>query len=266
MKARPRSHGPFFADQLRSGDTYELSKGNLIECLPTGGRGSKAESAGARVLSTDPDVEDFGVDTGYSPTPGTLRAPDLSIGTIPDAPGWVKGTPRLAVEYADTGQDEADLATKIDELLGAGTEFIWVVRLVGPRRVEVHRPDEPMRLAGPGETLEAPGILRHPVAVEALYDMEVANEVAFRNLLERHGYQSLDEVRDAGKNEGRVEGRVEGELTALRTDLLAVLEARGLEPDETSLARVASSTDSATLRRWLVSAATAQSAADVFRS
>ncbi len=42
------------------------------------------------------------------------------------------------VEYADTGQDEADLATKIQELLAAGTRHIWVVRLTGPRRVEIH--------------------------------------------------------------------------------------------------------------------------------
>jgi hypothetical protein len=29
------------------------------------------------------------------------------------------------VEYADTGQDEADLAVKIRELLAAGTCLIW---------------------------------------------------------------------------------------------------------------------------------------------
>jgi len=39
--------------------------------------------------------EDVGIDTGFSPQPGTLRAPDLSSGRIPDEPGWVKGVPRV---------------------------------------------------------------------------------------------------------------------------------------------------------------------------
>jgi Uma2 family endonuclease len=90
------------------------------------------------VLDTDPTVEEAGVDTGFSAEPNALRAPDIAIGNVPDAPGWVRGSPPLAVEYADTGQDEQDLQTKIAELLKAGTRFVWVVRLVGPRRVEVY--------------------------------------------------------------------------------------------------------------------------------
>ena len=43
-----------------------------------------------------------------------------------------------------------------------------MVRLPGPRRVEVYRPHEPMRVAHPGETLSAPELLRNPVPVEAL--------------------------------------------------------------------------------------------------
>ncbi len=34
---RPTSHGPFRAEQIRSGDPYELSDGHAIECMPTGG-------------------------------------------------------------------------------------------------------------------------------------------------------------------------------------------------------------------------------------
>ncbi|MEA2603082.1 MAG: hypothetical protein QOF89_4074 [Acidobacteriota bacterium] len=44
-----------------------------------------------------------------------------------------------------------------------------------------------MTIANPGEELRAPGILANPVPVEALYDREVALEVAFRNLLQRQG-------------------------------------------------------------------------------
>jgi Uma2 family endonuclease len=256
MKTLPDSRGPFRSEQLRSGDPYELSNGHAVYCSPTGGRGSKAKGAGYKVLATDPACEDVGIDTGFSPEPGTLRAPDLSVGRIPDEPGWVKGVPRLAVEYADTGQDEDDLATKIGELLAAGTELFWVVRLHGPRRVEVYRPGERMRIVNPGETLEAPGILENPVPVEALYDADAANDVALRNLLQRQGYASLEAVLDKGK--------AEGELRALRDDLLAVFGARELELDEEHRAAVAACSDPALLRRWLVAAVTASTADDVF--
>ncbi|MCP3961873.1 MAG: hypothetical protein GY719_28865, partial [bacterium] len=125
-------HGRFEADEIREGDSYELSGGYPIRCLPTGGRGSDATVTGAAVLRSDPQVDSAGVDTGFSPAPDTLRAPDVAVGNVPREPGWVKGVPPLAVEYADTGQDEADLKVKIKELLDAGTELVWVVRLTGP--------------------------------------------------------------------------------------------------------------------------------------
>ena len=59
-----QGHGPFRADQLKSGDPYELSNGHPIECLPSGGRHSKANLTGGLVLGTDPDVESAGFDTG----------------------------------------------------------------------------------------------------------------------------------------------------------------------------------------------------------
>jgi non-canonical purine NTP pyrophosphatase (RdgB/HAM1 family) len=40
--------------------------------------------------------------------------------------------------------------------------------------------------------------------MEALYDRQRAHGLVFKNLLERQGYASLDEVR----SEGRVEGRI----------------------------------------------------------
>jgi hypothetical protein len=54
------------------------------------------------------------------------------------------------------GQDEESLQDKIVDLLAAGTRFIWVVRLTGPRRVEVHELDRPMRTVSAGEELRAP--------------------------------------------------------------------------------------------------------------
>jgi Uma2 family endonuclease len=255
--------GPFRADQLHSGDAYELSHGHAILCLPTGGRGARAVSAGAKALASDPAVQDVGFDTGFSPAPDMLRAPDLAVGVIPDEPGWVAGAPPLAVEYADTGQDETKLALKIQDLLDAGTRFVWVVRLIGPRRVEVHQTGKPVRIALPGDQLEAPGILANPLPVEALYDREVSDEVSFRNLLQRHGYESLDAVRAEGEATGEAKGEARGEAAALRAAILEVFAARDLAVGPGIQAMIADCHDLALLRRWHRQAITAASTAEL---
>jgi Uma2 family endonuclease len=254
------SKGPFRADQIRSGDPYELSKGHAILCRPPSGRGSRANLLGGSVLGSDPAVEEAGIDTGYSPSSDTLRAPDVAVGNVPDTPGWVRGAPSLAVEYADTGQDEKELAAKVSELLAAGTQKVWVVRLSGPRRVEVHESGQEPRLVRPGEELTAPGILQNPVPVDALYDRQAAHAVTLRNLLQRQGYRDLDEVRGEGRTEGRNEGRQEGQLQALRDSILAVLQARGLTVDDAARSALAAIDDPVALRRLLTRAATAATA------
>jgi len=230
-----------------------------VECLPQGGRGSGANLTGGLAIATDPDVESAGVDTGYVADAYTLRAPDLAIGNVPDAPGWVQGAPPLAVEYADTGQDEADLAVKIQELFAAGTRLVWVARLMGPRRVEVHRPDAAMVVLGSGDLLKAPGILRNPVPVDALFDRDVAREAALRNLLQRFGYEGLDAVRAEGEvkgeAKGKAEGKAEGELVGLRAAIFKVLESRGLDLEPGARMRISGCTDHALLDLWLGRAA-----------
>jgi hypothetical protein len=216
------------------------------------------------VLISDPDVVSAGLDAGFSPTPDSLRAPDVAVGNVPDKPGWIPGAPLLAVEYADVGQDEGDLADKIQDLLAAGTQWVWVVRLVGPRRVEVHAAGQAMRLIHPGEELHAPGILRNPVAVEALYEPQAGLDAALRNLLQRQGYESVEAIRA----ESEARGEVRGEATALRESLLEVFAVRGLamEMDEAARAAVAACQDPATLRRWHRAALTAETAAAVLDS
>jgi len=258
----PTLDGPFRADQLRSGDPYELSHGHAMVCLPTGGRGSRANLLGGQVLGSDPDVESAGVDTGFTPTQDTLRAPDVAVGNVPDEPGWVQGVPPLAVEYADTGQDEQDLRNKIEDLLVAGTQYLWVVRMTGPRRVEVHEKDQVMRVAYPGESLQAPGILRNPVPVDALYDRQVANQATFRNLLQRQGYESIDAILAEGKAEGEASGR----LQALKQALFEVVAARGFQLSEQRRGQVEACTEPDLLSQWLRGAATAASATELFPS
>ena len=245
------SHGPFTAAQLRTGDPYELSDGHAIRCSPAGGRHSGANADGASVIGSDPDVEAVGVDAGFSPEPGTLRAPDVAVG-VSDDPGWSPGAPPLALEYADRGQDEDDLAEKIRDLLAAGTRWVWVVRLDGPRRVEIHSPDAPVRQAHPGDVLEAPGVLRNPVPVEALFDKQAARRVTLRNLLQREGYADLDAVLHEGELRGRLADR--------KASLLELCDAKGFELSPEQRQRIRSCDDLDRLKAWFSAAAVAESA------
>jgi hypothetical protein len=181
------------------------------------------------------------VDAGFTPAPGTLRAPDVAVAAAAgaDADGWIPGAPPLAIEYAGRGQDQADLKVKIAELLAAGTRYVWVVRVQGPRRVEVHEAGQPPRLVGAGEVLEAPDILRNPIPVEALYDRAAGHRATLRNLLQREGYDSLEAVRTEG----------------LADAVIALLQGRGVPVDTPLETRVRACRDRDTLSRWLLRAA-----------
>lgn len=252
---RKYQRGPFRPEQLRPGDSYELSQGHALLCEPTGQDGTGPNGLGFAVLDSDPAVRRAGVDTGLALSADTLRAPDVAVNFEAGDGTWATSAP-LAVEYAGKGQDEADLRTKIAELLAAGTRWVWVVRLVGPRRVDIHEAGAAMRTVGDDGTLTAPGVLGLPVPVRALYDRDAAHEVTLRNLLSAKGYGSLDAVR----NEGREEGREEESRSAI----VAIIEARGWSLDDDTSQRIAACRDLPTLRTWLTRAVTASSAEGLF--
>jgi len=267
--------GPFRADQLREGDRYELSNGHPLYCAPARREHAAPNLIGAAVIDSDPAVEWAGVDAGFTPAPGTLRAPDVAVAAAAagaDADGWIPGAPPLAIEYAGRGQDQADLKVKIAELLAAGTRYVWVVRVQGPRRVEVHEAGQPPRLVGAGEMLAAPGILRNPIPVEALYDRAAGHRATLRNLLQREGYESLEAVRTEGHTEGRTEGhtegrkegRQEGREEGLAEAILALLQGRGILVDTPLETRVRACRERDTLHRWLLRAARAERGEQLF--
>lgn len=244
--------GPFLAEQIKSKDPYELSRGHAIFTPPTGQRGAQSNLDGGAVLKTDPDVRSAGVDAGFSAAPNALRAPDISVGNLCDEPGWSKVAPPLAVEYADVGQDEAALEEKRAELFAAGTRYLWVVRLAAaPRYVEVHEAGAPSRRLYAGEVLTAPGVLRNSVPVEAMWDGEAANRATLRNLLNRAGYESLDQVRGEGVERGIEQGIEQGEARGLATAILDACELRGSPLTEVQRAVVTGSRDAVLLRGWL---------------
>ena len=239
------------ADQVTPEDMIELSDGLPIVCMPTQSRGGSAQSLGAAVLTSDPAVEYAATEVGFSPRPEMLRAPDVAVLPGPPGEGWLKEAPPLAVEYADRGQDWADLRKKIREYLENGVQRVWVVRMDGPRRVEVYTPDGKKESFGPGKLLLAPGILANPVLVEAMYNAQAARDTVRRNVLSREGYASLEAVLEAGKIEGRAEGRsegrAEGEASASRTALLETWSAR-FGPPPPALSEALAPRDATALR------------------
>ncbi len=254
---RPRSRGPFRVEHLRPGDPYELSDGHAIVAEPSGRRHGRRHLAGAALIDSDPAVEAAAVEVGFAIDEYTLRAPDVAVGGLSDDPGFAPGAPALAVEYVELGRDEADLERKAAELLGAGTQVLWVVRLGGTPRVEVRRSGQPVVVVRPGEVLEAPGILRNPVPVDALFDRTAAQEGTLRNLLQRQGYESLDAVREAG--------RVAGALEHARAQLRRTIALRGWTIDAACEAEIRECDELATLDGWLERAVTATTADEVFR-
>lgn len=267
--------GPFRAEQIRPKDPYELSDGHAIRVLPTGVRGSVMQAHIGAAIANDPLVEEAGVDTGFSPEAGTLRAPDIAVVRGGLISGWAPGVPPFAIEYADRGQDEAALASKIADLLRHGTQQIWVVRLSGLPRVEIHSPGG-MRLADLSESLRVPGVLQNPVPVRALFDPGEARKLELQNLLARLGYQNVEAIREEGREEGRVEarekdrekarerGREEGALHGRRANLRVLLAARGLPLSPADERRLDAATDPAILDAWVIRAATASSSEGLF--
>ncbi|MBI2377342.1 MAG: Uma2 family endonuclease [Deltaproteobacteria bacterium] len=225
--------GPFTADQLVPGARYELVQGHPVYQAATGGDGATTIAVGATALGSDPQADGVGIDAGYVLNNKNVRAPDIAVGNVPDARGFISGAPLLAVEYAGEHQDEVKLQEKIVEFLDLGTRLIWVVRIIGPRRVEIYEKDKPVTLAGPGQLLSAPGILSAPLPVEALFDRSASNRVALKNLLLQQGYGSVDEIREEGRQEERA-----GLCRSLRNNILLLLERRGLD-------------STAQLRSWL---------------
>jgi len=267
--------GPYRSSQIRDGDDVELSNGHRIQCLPAGFRHGNANILGGAVLASDPATRgQVGADVGVSfNEEKNLRAPDLLVAVEP-GPGWQDKAPPLAVEYASVGQDEDALQAKIVELLEAGTRLIWVVRLVGPLRVDIHERGAPRRTVGADADLVAPGVLDNPIPVRALVEPDAALAAVLRNMLSPHGVRTLAELRRAGVRAGRQSGKREGErkgqrrgklegkLEGIAESLLEVLRTRGLTPTADDGARISACTDPVLLRRWLRRAVSAATAAE----
>ena len=74
-----------------------------------------------------------------------------------------------------------------------------------------------------------------------------------------------EEGREQGRNQGLADGRKQGLLDGRRASVLTLADARGLALTPAQRRRVVECADIVTLDRWLVEAAAATSAGDIFR-
>ena len=255
------------ADMIRDGDPYELSDGQRIVCLPASSRHMGGAGRGVKVISTDAGARRIGTvgpEGGVSTGPHMLRAPDVLLSAEAETGGWITTAPPLALEIADRGQDEVELHKKIQELLIAGTKYYWVVRNIGPRRVEVYTtPGEGPLVVLSGGEVDAVGVLDAPIPVDAFYDEEVADRIALRNMLAPYGYQSVEELKAAVHAEAKAEGKAEGRAEGVARAIIAVLQARDLEVSEEVSARLLAERDLNLLNVLLRRALFVQAAAQV---
>ncbi len=136
----------------------------------------------ALLLASDPAVKWTGTAAELTPGPRMLARSTGDAGS--EGPGWISQSPPLAVEIADGDHDGGDLEQKIRDLIDLGVRTVWVARLAGPRRVEVHAPGQETRSVSLERNLTAPGILSRPVPALAFFDRKVALAQVLKRQLE----------------------------------------------------------------------------------
>ena len=124
-----------------------------------------------------------------------------------------------------------------------------------------------MRKAYPGDMLLAPGILRNPVPVDAMFERDVAHEVTLRNLVQRKGYESfeaaIERSREAGFEKG-VERATADTFGELRSVLRAIIDERGFGLSVEQDQAISACSDAKQLMLWARRAGVASSSAELF--
>ena len=112
-----------------------------------------------------------------------------------------------------------------------------------------------MRTVLPGGMLEAPGILRNPVPIEAMYDQDVSFDVTLRNLLQRKGFEGIEDIVDQTMDKACDE---------VREGIRTLLDARGMRLTSDQDRTVNACTEHKQLLEWHRRAVVATSTDDVF--
>lgn len=155
-------------------DVVVWSRGEQAPEPPRLTERDRLRQATALMLSTDPAAE--WVDTAAELTSGPRMIEQYTAEAGARTQDWVREAPPLVVELADEQIEEGDLQQKIQDLINGGVWIVWVVRREGPRRVEVHALNQPVRRIPIERDLTAPGILSLPVPARAFFEHEAALE------------------------------------------------------------------------------------------
>ncbi len=153
-------------EKLNLPGRWELVRGELTELTPPGWEHGEvqvnvasllrahARACGGRVAS------ESGIYTESNPD--TVRGPDISyirpgrLGKAP--PGFSRVVPDLVVEVVSPHDSSAELESKVEEYLTAGTLRVWLV-YPGTRTVYVHGPRKEIRKLTQEDVLTDPEIL-----------------------------------------------------------------------------------------------------------
>lgn len=152
------------------GYRHELTKGELLTMIPTGGQHGLLALRLGGALAAHIDRHQLGLtcaaETGFilSRQPDTVRAPDVSFISRDRVPsqgvpeGYWDLAPDLAVEVVSPSDSASDVRVKIREFLEAGTHLVWVVY---PRLqvVEVHYPSGQVRVLGERDVLDGEDVV-----------------------------------------------------------------------------------------------------------
>ena len=156
-------------EQLPDSDGFhrELIEGELQQLPPARLRHSRVAKRAFRALFA---LEERGLgevllEAGYklSLAPATWVQPDVSFvrrdrAVAADEDGYHQGAPNLAVEVVSPSESAPDLQRKVELLLAAGSEAVWVAYPTA-KRIVVHLPDGTSYTLGVGDTLDAPYLL-----------------------------------------------------------------------------------------------------------
>jgi Uma2 family endonuclease len=185
-------------------------------------------------------------------------APDVSV--YPDAPDPQTGgrqLEQLAFEIVST-QSLGHAAVKATKLTARGVRRVFAIDVERARVLEWstergtwHELDAASRIDDAALEVLLP--------IEAMVHAAKADDAVAQALVARHN-PVIEAVRAQDRAEGKEEGKLEGKLEAL----IAILAARGIEPDGAAHARIAGERDPLRLDRWIARAAIASTLADVF--
>ena len=159
---------------------YELVRGRLIRMSPVAPRHGDVTMTIGALLWQHVGARRLGrvwTEVGFrlSHDPDTVRAPDIAFVRAdrlptPDASGFYRGAPDLAIEVLSPEDPPRDVRDKVRDYFAAGTPMVVVVDPAA-RRVTVHKPGTTPRLHREGDMLDLdPIVSGFSVSVGSLFE------------------------------------------------------------------------------------------------